>query len=259
MRIILFLIVIMTASIHLAHAQPAEVLSGSYTGEIAGTPSTLTLERSGGTFNGAIDAGGYGYSLRGTAVGDSGSGMLTDHQAGAQIEFEIVERAGAVTVTLLAADPASGQVQRIPFEFRRGGDGPTAGGEPAQIAEAQGGGQNANIERDPALVGVWAYSDTYISGDFSATTRLYMQVNPDGSYLYGSGNVSAGLDNSLGSVYGQSGDGDVTRGQWRTESGIVYIMEAGSPQWVPYARYYVEGNSMMFTFGDGKRQLWSRR
>jgi hypothetical protein len=35
-------------------------------------------------------------------------------------------------------------------------------------------------------------------------------------------------------------------------------MEQGSTQWVPYPRYYVEGASLMLTFGDGSRQLWER-
>lgn len=119
--------------------------------------------------------------------------------------------------------------------------------------------ETEQFERDPALVGAWSYSDTYISGDFSATTRLFMQVNADGSYAYGSGGVSAGMDNNLGSVYGNSGSGDVTRGEWRTEGGIVYIREPGAPGWTPYARYYVEGASMMFTFANGERQVWHRR
>jgi hypothetical protein len=87
-----------------------------------------------------------------------------------------------------------------------------------------------------------------------------MQLNPDVTYAYGDGQVTAGLDNSLGSVWGDTGNsGNVSRGQWRTEGGVVYIMEGGSTQWEPYARYYVEGGSMMFTFGDGSKKLWSRR
>jgi len=109
-------------------------------------------------------------------------------------------------------------------------------------------------EHDPALVGAWSYSDTYVSGDFSATSRLSMQILPDGTYLYGKGNVSLG-----GSYSGNSRGADVTRGKWRTQGGVVYIVEDGGVQWEPYARYYVEGGSMMLTFADGKRQTWYRQ
>lgn len=235
----------------LAAGQSTSPLSGIYTGDIAGTAATLQLERSGNSINGAIDAGGYGYRLSGSVNGNSGSGTLQDPQTGASMPFEIIEQGGAVTISISAAD-AQGQSQRINFQFSRGqgGTGPSAGAMNPGNQSAQ-----TNVERDPALIGSWAYSDTYNSGDFSATTRLYMQIAADGSYAYGSGEVTAGT----GSVYGGSGSGNTSYGQWRTEGGIVYIMETGSSQWVPYARYYVEGNSMMFTLNNGDRQVWQRR
>lgn len=237
-------------------SEPASSLDGTYSGDIAGTPSTLTLQLAGDAITGIIDAGGYRYSLDGMTNGTTGSGTLVDLQTGASMPFEVAAESGAVIVTIKTADPSTGQMQRVPFSFHRGGGQNHPGGP---STEPPATGQAAAVERDPSLIGAWTYSDTYISGDFSATTRLFMQVNPDGSYAYGSGSVSAGLDNSMGSVWGNSESGDVTRGQWRTQGGIVYVMEAGSPQWVPYARYYVEGGSLMLTFGNGKRQVWHRR
>lgn len=255
-----------------------QLLSGTYRGDIAGTPATLTLETAAGGLRGAIDAGGYGYTLQGSVSGNVGQGTLADPQTGANMPFEISEQAGAVTLIMLVQDPSSGQSQRVPFTFNRDGVGAagvqsgggaagyggSAGAQAGHGAGPAGGaGQQANVQRDPALVGNWSYNETYTSNDalssFSAVTRYFLQISPDGSYAYGSGGMSAGLDNDLGSVSGNSGGGDVSRGQWRTENNIVYIMEPGSPQWVPYAKYYVEGSSMMFTFGNGKRQVWHRR
>ena len=48
----------------------------------------------------------------------------------------------------------------------------------------------------------------------------------------------------------------MTPGQWRTENKMVYINEGSG--WTPFAKYYVEGNSLMFTFGDGSKQIWKR-
>lgn len=229
-------------------------LAGTYAGTIDGTPASLVLQQNGASLTGVIDAGGYGYTLTGTAQGESGRGTLADPQAGSAMEFELAAQGSALTLTILATDPYSGQMQRIPFSFHRGGAAPAG---PFQGAPAVG--REGNVERDPALVGAWSHSDTYMSGDFSSTTRLSLHVNPDGTYLYGNGSVSIGGANEMGSYGGQSGGGDVTRGQWRTEGNIIYIMEAGSAQWAPYARYYVEGGQMVFTFGDGSKQLWSRR
>ena len=240
----------------------ASLLSGSYMGDVAGTPATLMLERSGASIRGAIDAGGYRYSLSGTVDGNTGRGTMSDPQAGAQMEFEVAERAAAVTVTILATDPNTGQVQRVPFEFRRGGAAQGGAGVSGGYGGGGAAGQGAGIQRDPAIVGSWSRSDTYVSndasGDFSARTRYSLMIGADGSYAYGSG-MSAGLDNDLGSVSGGAGSGDVSRGQWRTEGGVVYVMEPGSQQWTPYAQYALEGNSMVFRLGDGTRQVWHRR
>ena len=232
----------------------AQSLDGTYHGDISGTPATLTLQQEGSALRGAIDAGGYGYTLTGTARGGGGEGTLTDPQAGSAMAFEMAAQGSALTLTILATDPY-GQVQRIPFSFQRAGGSGSYGAAAPSPAPGPSAGGEANVQRDPALVGVWSYSNTYNSGDFSGTTRLQMQVNPDGTYLYGGGGVSISGD----AGYGRSSSGDVTRGEWRTEGNIVHIREAGSPQWTPYARYYVEGNQMLLTFGDGSRQVWNRQ
>lgn len=231
----------------------AQPLDGAYHGDLNGTPATLTLQQDGPALRGAIDAGGYGYALSGTVSGSGGEGTLTDPQAGSAMPFELAAQGSALTLTILATDPY-GQVQRIPFSFQRaGGSGsPGAATPPSPGPPA---GAEANVQRDPALVGMWSYSNTYNSGDFSGTTRLQMQVNPDGTYLYGGGGVSISGDSGSG----RSGSGDVTRGEWRTEGNIVHVRGAGSPQWTPYARYYIEGGQMLFTFGDGSRQVWTRQ
>jgi hypothetical protein len=256
-------------------ASPASgtVLSGSYSGSVAGTPATLVLERNGTAIRGVIDAGGYRYDLSGTANGATGQGTLSDPQAGAQMQFEVVEQGGDATVTILATDPNTGQVQRVPFEFRRGGSAPGGGAggfggggaAPGTAAGGFGGGgaanQNEAVQRDPAIVGSWSRSDSYVSNDamsdFSARTRYSLMIGADGSYAYGS-DMSVGLDSGSGSTSGNAGSG-VSRGQWRTERGVVYIMEPGSAQWTPYAQYALEGGSLVFRLGDGSRQVWHRR
>lgn len=250
----------------LATAQPSSSgfssgLSGAYAGAINGAPATLTLQQQGNTLSGVIDASGYRYDLAGTVEGSGARGTLTDPQAGGVMAFELAADGGGLTLTLFSTDPFTGEVQHLPFSFRRGEASPprtAAGTAPGAVVPESG--EETGVERDPALVGAWVYSDTYVSGEFSGTTRLYLQVNPDGSYLYGNGRVTAGGSNSLGSYSGDTGNsGDVTRGQWRTQGNVVYVKENGAGAWVPYARYHVEGARMLFTFGDGSRQLWSRQ
>src|SRR5690606_16997637 len=140
----------------------------------------------------------------------SASGTLTDPQAGSAMPFELAAQGEALTLTILAADPY-GQTQRVPFSFVRSGGAASGPAATAPTPQPQAPAPEANVQRDPALVGRWMHSDTYNSGDFSSTTRLHLQVNPDGTYLYGSGGVSFSGD----SHYGHSGSGDVTQGEWR--------------------------------------------
>src|SRR5690606_2606582 len=156
-----------------------EGLDGPYTGTINGTPATLTLQQQDASLSGVIDASGYQYTLTGTVDGHAGRGTLSDPQAGGAMEFELAAEGDALTLTLLTVDPFAGQTQRVPLVFQRGEGvqpAPAAGGQEMGAADAEAGG-------DPSLVGAWVYSDTYTSGEFSSTTRVYLQVNPDGTYL----------------------------------------------------------------------------
>lgn len=228
----------------------AQPFSGTYSGSISGTPATLTLHQEGSSLRGTVDAGGYGYVLTGVLANGTASGTLSDPQTGGTMPCEVTMQGSTLTLTILAPN-AQGQVQRMPLTFSRGGE--PQGRAPAQPSQSQA--SEPLGERDPALIGLWSYSDTYMSGEFSATTRLSLQINPDGTYLYGDGDVTMG-----GSDYsGRSSGGDVTRGEWRTQGDILYARDPSSPQWSPHARYYVEGNRMLFTFGDGSRQVWYRR
>lgn len=115
---------------------------------------------------------------------------------------------------------------------------------------------NQNYQRDPALVGLWHYSDSYTSGDFSMVSEKYMEVRRDGTYSYGNGRIAGGGNSG---TFDSGGGGDVINGKWRTENGMIYIDEGGYGNWIPYAGYYVEGNKLLIKFSNGSREIWSRR
>jgi hypothetical protein len=246
-------------------------LAGSYLFQSPAGPVTLILEQQGSAVTGSMrGADGSMFQLQGGLEAQGATGSIST-QGGSGF-FAMGWVGGQLSMVVAEIDPMTGQPDLAngwSLDFTPaggsamggGGQPPARGGVPMQPGVPQGSrpgmpqGAQENVQRDPALIGSWVYSDTYSSGDFSATTTLQLLVSPDGSYQYGSGNVSLG-----GDYMGNSGGGgNVTTGQWRTEGGVVYVMEQGSPQWVPHARYYLEGGCMMFTFGDGSRQLWNRR
>ena len=235
----------------------AQEYAGTYAGEVSGTPATLTLEQDGSTLQGIMDVSGYRYEVSATAGGAGATGTLYDPQTGGTVRLEMSPGGDVLNLVLIQENAFTGQMNRVPLAFSRTtGEGGASRGSGSTPTEGAGGGTPADgFERDPALVGTWVYQDTYISGSFSGTTRFVLRVLPDGSYTYGEGQVTAGD----GSFSGSSGGGDVTQGRWRTQGSVVYIQEPGVSQWQPYARYYIEGSRMLFTFGDGSRQIWYRQ
>ena len=83
----------------------------------------------------------------------------------------------------------------------------------------------------------------------------FLTIHGDGTFLLGGGRAVGG-----GAGWGgDTGSGGVEeRGYWKSEGRIVYVQAPGTGQWQPYARYYVEAQKLMFTFGDGSRQILYR-
>ena len=219
---------------------------GTYQGSIQGTPAQLTVEGQSGILSGKIDAGGYIYLLSGTNEGGVWSGQLQDPQTQGQMQFQATLTEPTLNVLVTYMDPATFQQGSFQLQFTRGDATATVQNNTATSAET------SDEERDQRLVGVWSYTDSYTSGEFSFASQFKMQVNPDGSYLYGDGRVVGGGPG----VGGDSGGGDVTRGQWKTQNQTIYINEGFG--WQPYAGYYIEGASLMLKFADGSRQVWKR-
>jgi hypothetical protein len=91
-----------------------------------------------------------------------------------------------------------------------------------------------------------------VSGGASFVSDQHLVVRPDGTYSLSSGGAAGGD----GSVSGVVGGGGGTSGRWRVRGNIVETSEGGPFQ--PYARYVVNGNDLMFVFGDESKELWSR-
>lgn len=243
-------------------AATAEPLAGDFVHESAQGPVTLSLRQQGTAVVGSMKSfDGTDFSLEGVMRERAAEGSIRTGGDVGYFAAGFVD--GRLKLVVAELDPATrrpdmARAWNLDFSRTGGGAQPgTAAGRALEGPGGRGSGQPAlepAAERDAAMVGHWIHSKTYKSGDFFGTTTVQMQVNPDGTYLHGRGNVSLG-----GAYVGNTGTSDrVTRGLWRTQGGVVHIKEPGSTQWTPHARYHVEGSSMLFTFGDGSRQLWRR-
>jgi len=227
--------------------------AGSYSGTINGTPSTMTLKLEGHSLAGRVESAGYLYNLAGTHDNGALKGTLSDPRTGAALPFEGRHEGGRIRLEILSQNGAAGTPERLALDFRKQAPGQGDSRPSGEQAPAE----SADLERDAALVGSWQYSKSMTSGDFSAVIQKVLIIRPDGTYVLGDGRVVGG--GGAGSFDSGSGGGAESNGTWKTSNRIVYIREGGAGSWTPYARYYVEAGKLMFTFGDGSREIWYRR
>ncbi|MBT8270368.1 MAG: hypothetical protein KJO39_10720 [Bacteroidia bacterium] len=227
-----------------AFCMQAQTLTGTYNGNIDGTPATLTLQQEGVDVSGQINANGYLYNLSGKANGSRSQGTLTDSQTQGVMNYE-----GSLNGNSFSLSLNTGGGSPFVLQFTKG-NAPTG---------KSGGSSNTNTDTvsstqlDQRIVGNWLYTDSYTSGEYSFASQYRLIVNSDGTYLYGDGKVAGGGPG----VSGTGGEGSgMSPGKWKTENSIIYINEGYG--WQAYAKYYVEGTSMMLTFGDGSKQVWKR-
>lgn len=202
--------------------------NGRWRGDFHGTPATLSLRGEGERVAGTIDAGGYRYSIEAARVdARTARGSLVDGQGGGAVEARIELAGGGVALTL----PALGGGLVLAFHPETADAGAPGRFHPVPAA--------ASEDRDPALIGHWSRNETMISGNASLVIRHHLEISADGGYAKWTGQGSGAI-----------------RGRWRTQGGVVYSAEGAG--WEPYARYFVEGGSLMLTFGDGSREVWHR-
>ena len=134
---------------------------------------------------------------------------------------------------------------------RNGGANPLGAGSPdGAAAEGPGG------TRDPRLVGHWRKSTSMSGGGFGVVVDEHLYIHADGRFEHGDSKIAGGGPGS--GFSGAGGSADNTVGQWSTRGDVVYVQGAGQPTWIPFARFYTDGTSLMFTTGDGQREVWKR-
>lgn len=222
----------------------ADTLAGTYSGQFNGQPAraTLTVERD--AVSGTLDVGGYVYRIQGRRQGAGAEGQMID-QDGRALQLSL--QSANDRLTMLAQAVPGVPLASVQIELTRGENG---------SGSVAGGAQAAQVELDPALVGRWVQRDSYTSGDFSLANERRVTLFPDGTYQFGPGRVIGGGD--AGSFDSGAGGASGSGGRWHTKERILYAMETGSMGWEPYARYYVEGNKLLLTFGNGSREIWHR-
>lgn len=222
----------------------AAAFEGSYTGEFAGNAVRAELRENAGVVEGTVAIDGYAYRVVARPSAGRATGELQD-EAGMRVPLVMTLKRGELNLAIYSQGQNSPATQIALSRAAK------AAGPPAQRPE-----RTAAAEIDPALVGHWAKSESYTSGDFSAAGETNIYLLSDGTYRFGANKLYGGGD--AGS-FGSEGGGGGEQGRWRTANRMIYVLDDATGQWNAFARYYIEGNSALLTYGNGKREVWKRR
>jgi len=252
---VLYLIVF-SCLIHTLMAQQTITWDGYFSGNILGLSATVTGQRNASAWSATVDASGYLFYLQGSIDDMRCSGTMTDAQDRTSIPFMAQLSGLQLILSIQDINPASGLEEQMEFVFTKtNSDISTlqhSGDLKAQSQPSAPNPSGEKVQLDQSLVGNWRYTESYVSGEFSFATDWHMQINADGSFLYGEGRTAGGGPNS--SV--DSGTGNVEKGTWKTENQVIWVNDGSG--WLAYARYYRENGNLMLTFGNGKRQVWEK-
>lgn len=236
-------------SIKTVDAQSIPTWDGDFEGTIVGISSILTGESDADSWIAVIDAGGYLFDLQCTLENTVCAGTMTDPQTQVSIPFKAILENDRITLSITDVNPLTGLQEQMDFVFLKStGTETSKAVTPPSNTTMNTGSKNL----DAALVGSWRRTESYVSGEFSFATDWHMLINADGTYQYGEGRTMGGGPSS--SI--DSGTGKTESGNWKTENQILFVHDGN--QWQQYARYYQENGNLMFTFANGKKQIWER-
>ncbi len=239
-----------------AHA--AEPFSGRFLADVQGETLELTLEQSGATVKGRLQAaGGPPTLLAGQASGGVATGLAGNE--GGVGAFEARRNGDALALVLAQVGP-DGSPQQVTLEFRRAGTAPTAKPPDARSpgpgrARQPGAAPGAGSGGDPRLVGRWSKNESYRSGEFTAASETLMEIAADGRVAFGAGRVIAGD----ASTSADSGRGGVQVAEWRARGGVLSIRQSGATAWQEIGRYEVSDAGMLIYLPGGSKELWYRQ
>ena len=228
-------------------AQTLSDWNGTFSGSIMGVDASLKGTLQGDQWKATINASGYLIELIGTVIDMECKGNANDPKTHTTTPFTASYAHNSITLHITDINPITGLVENMEFIFVK-----------TTTQEAVGTAITKSITlepttRDDRLQGLWRYTESYVSGEYSFATDYFMQLKSNGVILVTDGRTAGGGPTS--SL--DTGDGDTQEGQWKTENKILFTKITGG-QWQVYARYSIDGNHMMLMFENGNKQVWER-
>jgi hypothetical protein len=221
-----------------AEAKP-EPFTGTFHATVNGERATLTIKRDGDTVSGKMDD----VAFAGTVDGDAASGSVVEANTGAVVAYELTPKGDGLELKLTVTNPKTGQSATVPaIHFAR---------RPAERAATQAAGDG---QRDPRMVGRWRHTYARGGGGFSVAVDDWLILNEDGTVSTDSAMAGGTEDAS----FSGRRTGAKPAGRWKTENKVLYIAPEGG-EFRPLAKYAVDRENMLLTYGNGNKTIYDRQ
>ncbi len=250
----------------------AQELSGDFMVATPTGPAPLSLVAGAdGTVHGILLEPGVGdHSLSGEMDDGEITGALMSPQRQGEFEVYFDEDAGHLFFVFTPRDETGELRGDAEVEWPMvAGHGPSAEialaaltGASVDAAEAAGSGIDSDLpssgvveqgQADVGLVGLWRTTVVINSDVGSVVQDLFLEFRPDGSMAQRTGGTIGSTPDGSITIRG----GESEEGLWRTQANRLEASIQGSP-WVAFATFYIEGTSLLLTYYDNSRQVWTR-
>lgn len=241
----------------LALSAQAEPPSGTYSGKLNGTDTTLTLETRGTSVTGTYSEPSLTLSVRGTINGEAFDLELYEPKLNiAFADFEGISSKGRL-VGQLSLSPSTGMAgEPVMVLYARTSGAIATTAAPAKPTASKTTTSSADLDR--RLIGTWVNEDNINSGGgaggfASFSTVMTMELRADGSIRQTTRSVGGGGDWSS-----DSGERVDFTGQWQARDGKLYVKGMGLTEFTEASRYSFSGDYLV-TNNDMGRLIWQRR
>ncbi|MFT3980999.1 MAG: hypothetical protein QM687_11050 [Ferruginibacter sp.] len=220
------------------HIAKAQSFAGSFEGTYNGIAATANLQTTGNAITGSITINGRPGKVHATANGYSCEGILYDIQMQKNYAFTGTLEKDSLRLSVVFPELNNQAVLLLMQRLK-----------PVDITIPSNGTIN------PALVGLWRYTETFSSGYgdqyASFSTDYFMEFKADGT-VYSWTGKSAGGTAGAGISAGASGK---QKGGWYTEGKLLYLTDPATGQKTSVQFYAEPDRLLLHNGGSGKKLL----
>lgn len=259
------ILTIFTISIaQLISAQDESAWDGAFTGSILGTYAVLTANLSGTLWSGTISVEKNPFQppntmganidehtnirLEGTVNGDECTGNMRDDHSQKSSQFTAHANGSQINIKVHELNPLSGFYEDLTLTFSK--NVPTSYSVPAVNSNMVQMDDGTYLDQN--LMGLWWSATEELNKGFVTSTDFYLQFNQNGTLL-----LSEGRDGNLDYPDAlHSEDSDVQTLNWKVDKRTIWVQHEN--QWIPFARYQGDSETMVLVFGNKKKETWQK-